>query len=50
MIMASHQIKYLSGQIKSNLLYVINGEIIVFAKGNECLAALIISIAFILAV
>ena len=45
MMMASHhafsgQIKQMSGQIKfcqTKLLYIINGEVIVFAKDNECL-------------
>ena len=44
MIMASHQTfssqtKHLSGQIKfdqTNLLYIINGEVIKFAKDNNC--------------
>ena len=44
MIMASHrtfssQIDHLSGQIKfgqTNLIYIINGEVIEFTKENEC--------------
>ena len=35
----SSQIKYLSGPIKfgqTNLLYIINGEVIEFAEDNEC--------------
>ena len=44
MIMASHrafsgQIDHLSGQIKfgqTNLLYIINGEVIEFTKENDC--------------
>ena len=44
MIMASHrtfsgQVDHLSGQIKfgqTNLLYIINGEVIEFTKENEC--------------
>ena len=44
MIMDSHQIfsgqiKHLSSQIKfgqTNLLYIINGEVIEFAKDNKC--------------